>query len=957
VPDPSTFLIAALTKAGKHAVVPPPSPLPVPSIPRTLKDQKKRFRQGHPSSRPSVASVGKSIHPKLLSLQWITAKFIRWEHLRREQLGSSSREKVVNRPAEDLDSFGTTFISHGADTQKSTVPLGPFLSVDELAFLSERNFTTQDVKFWAILLAESDTVRVADALLTRRITVDDQTVHSHNRVPLFVLAFVLRRTQITAPALRSLVNYSWQTLFGRLQTSLQDCTKNSKFRIPVTDDQAVFVLFVRLTRHARKVWPAALPNISAWLATHALHSGHLHLLQDRPELDETQLARLSGLCNRALRLLSLPTNLHPLKSALHQQRAQFDLIRCMAQHKPPLPVTRMGHQSLTDVLLRLKKTPQERDWAELKAKSWPPFKQSKTRLDDEKDPEYGISRAGQSIRFLQEYGYPLQEKDVIASIMSGWHPDGSPTIQMRAITEQFRKEAKSVELSTAKQSSLVVSALITSTRTLEEAWACFLMYKQSPLPPTPSVYLAMFKKIIHDDERSRFVVYNSPEQDGGKTKSFDNLKPLPGDGLETVKSSQDPAEAVYISTPVPSLEELFDRMLGDGLRPDKYLLQLLVSRAFTLESGIRFWNSQWEPVSNQVNDISGIPNTSESRPKPALNPRDESSTMQPEKFPPLTDHALTNLIELLCRFPDYPLRGLPRLTRRTLVIANWQFRDMHPMVYALLLLMHYKPTYRPTWNAVLRSLTSRAMIMKATRWTMHDRRHLPRLLAMILTQEIVRMMDEADVNIDAQGFTYVCISAQNAAHAGVGLRENIDIPSDDMQDDKERQKMLNLQNRATQEAGFQLWDCPRRLRAMFAKLVGMGKHSTPSQSHIPESTPLPRFLAVPSPSEIHHYVRALGFYGDHEGLLSLIKWMVEAKDGIASNVEGELNGKRKFRTLLVSLRVFLECPGLEHWASSRGVKMTPASDDLVALARNEIDTVREWGGWATDEEVDDYCRE
>jgi hypothetical protein len=806
-------------------------------------------------------------------------------------------------------------------------------------------------------LADSDTLRASRALSTRVITISGKTFECHNSVPVFVLNFMLRRRYISPVALKSLLNYAWESLFRRFHVALKQYDQPQARRHSLIYDQLVFVLFARLCRHARVVWPAALTNISAIVTTHILHTGHLHLLKGKVKLSAVQLARLTRLCNRALRLLSLPTRLNPVKSALHQQRAQFDLIRGMLQHQPPLPVTRLGHQSLTDVLLRLKKTPQERDWAGLKSKSWPPFKQSKTRLDDEKDPEYGISRAGQSIEFMQAYGYPLKEPDIIAKIMSGWHPDGSPTIQARAITKKLKgRSPQLLSPSTAKKSAGVIAALIESTRTLEEAWSCFLIYEESPVRPSLYVYSAMFKKIIYDEERTRQA--DSEKRPSHVRKSSwtaGRFEPLPGDGLETVEASEDPAEAIYVPTSVPSLEELFNRMLNDGLEPDGHLLDLLVSRAFTLESGIKFWNSQWNP--DILSTTSGDKDSQEASQSNNLRDWNEPPL---EKFPPLTERRLTALIILLTRFPDYPIQDLPRLTKSPVMIANWHFRDMHPLVYALLLLTHYKPTYRPAWNAVLRALTQKQMIMKATRSAVYDRQHLPRLLAMILTQEVVQLMNDAGVDIDAQGFMQVCICAQNAAQATLGVRADPDetLELKVWHDEKALQKMYAIRDQSIHEAGFQLWDCPRRLRAMFAKLVGLGTSSKPTDSDIFTSVaPPPHFLTVPNPSELHHYARALGFYGDHEGLLSLVKWMVTAKEEIALNIEGGLNESFKHRTLLVSLRVFLECPQLEFWAARRGLSLSPASEELVALARKEIESVEEWDGWPSDDEVEVYCRE
>jgi len=99
----------------------------------------------------------------------------------------------------------------------------------------------------------------------------------------------------------------------------------------------------------------------------------------------------------------------------------------------------------------------------------------------------------------------------------------------------------------------------------------------------------------------------------------------------------------------------------------------------------------------------------------------------------------------------------------------------------------------------------------------------------------------------------------------------------------------------------------------------------------------------------------MGLFGDHEGILSLVKWMTDAKDTLRSHKEGELNGKRRFRTLIISIRVFLEFPTQDDTASKHSLKIMSASDELLMLVKNVVNSVEDWGGWASDEEVARYC--
>jgi hypothetical protein len=119
---------------------------------------------------------------------------------------------------------------------------------------------------------------------------------------------------------------------------------------------------------------------------------------------------------------------------------------------------------------------------------------------------------------------------------------------------------------------------------------------------------------------------------------------------------------------------------------------------------------------------------------------------------------------------------------------------------------------------------------------------------------------------------------------------------------------------------------------------------------------MPSHLAIPKAAVLHKYVRALGMLGDHEGIYSLVRWMADASIELHELQSTQLNGPKHLRRLIVALRVWLECPSRDLVLADRGIQLEPASEDLIELARQEIEHVRRWGGWPSDKAVDDYCR-
>jgi hypothetical protein len=555
--SPAVSITEALKAVDCHDVL----PMDTPVWKKNLSRNKSSSRRANEQLTQNLLSSHYSSPSNRFGL--IVSKFIRADGLRDPNSPRHGDERSGSIPNPDEQSGGPT-----AHTSKPMLPPEKILQTTDRAFLQKRGFAPADARIWAHIIMENSTERAALALHRKSIVVGGVPLSTKREIPRFVLISLLHRKYVSAPALRHLLSLTWDALHLRSHHATQsldlssfspenpengtavssegDASEISQEPFNVARDgdvldapraqsqtggtldgptpskdgdsstvnvQTAFVLFVRLFRHARIVWAAGLVNISALVATFLLPRDDHGLPLN---LTVKQLARRTELCNTALRLLSIETSINPMKSAVYQQRAIFDLIRAMHQYHPQLPVTRDGYHALTTVLIRLKKTPQERDWASLKSKSWPPFKESKTRLDDAKDLDYGLSRGAQAIRFMQEYGYEVEPRDMIAQTLSGWHPDGSPTIQVRAQLE--RDHPLSLRGSHTPRGDITevtepnqIAALIESTRTLEEAWACFLEYQQSVGQRSPAPYFSLLRKIVAHRENQRKIDVERPK--------------------------------------------------------------------------------------------------------------------------------------------------------------------------------------------------------------------------------------------------------------------------------------------------------------------------------------------------------------------------------------------------------------------------------------------------------------
>ena len=843
---------------------------------------------------------------------------------------------------------------------------------NSMALLKKHGYGVDDVDFWAWILTARSSELAALRLWTLTNAPD---VTKPRSVPDFIFHFILRRKDWNARSLKLMILYAWSRVVGSKvllaanarppsTTKMNAWSRNSR-SVPLPQDAAspdiiaAMVIFVRLLRHARKIYPEACVSIASLLVHHL--ASRIPQARTKP-MDSSSISRLTFLFNSALSLLSRPASMQPFISNIYQQRAQFRLLRSMNEFDPPLAIDREGYRAVTRVQLAHKKTIRERDWASLKAKSWPPWKEDKLGLDTEKEPEYGISRAGESMLRAKEAGYADQIWEDSAEILAGWDTDQSPTIQTRTLLSApilSRRAGHSKSTLKSAWQTNVWAARIRATRTVDEAWACFMTYKDENGPESQDVHYAMFEKLIFEEERQRTAT-GSKIQSDARASEADSETTLPGDSPE-VYEKPGPREAIFVRTSPPEPNEFLQLTLRAGIRPSGRFLAFMLKHANSFQSGLWYLRES------------------------ALPPRVVNALFSRDAFDDarlladigyMTEHTFAAFIHFLCRFsPKRSHRYLPVLRVPMKHARLGQFhmtnKGINPLLQAFRLLLARKPFYRPPWNALL-SAFARAGTNVGTTNNVHS--PTQDILAWNHTHTVLREMDNLGIELDFAGFQIVCVTLEKGIFAAARILAFAN------HNNAEHESLHGAKQLLEEGLPF--------VKGLFKRLVsdrvsGETGSIAGSGDLWPAAELLPRLLEVPSPAHLHAFIRVLGLREDHAGIQALVGWMSQFAPELQVMADEAMNGRRLLRRCLVATRVFLEqswdAPSKpdhqsrsietetnwqDNQAPHEGNKAVGKPDvildspkaDHVQRVYEIVQKQEDWGGWPTDEEVKAYCR-
>ncbi|KAK8156692.1 hypothetical protein IWX90DRAFT_97134 [Phyllosticta citrichinensis] len=817
---------------------------------------------------------------------------------------------------------------------------GVYISPKVRSWIESKGYAWQDLKLWVnVLVAKSSDDSVS--LL--------RGGYAKGPTPIWVVLFLLRRERLTLGAFRHLLRFS----LGRVGL-VEYPDGRHQFQDDLTiDEKTVFLLFLRLLRHARHILPSAIVPLTKLITAkiNPRNIGTQHSEVPNEQISEAKMTdmrvKLAHIYNKALKLLSLPSTQNPYASAAHQERAQFEILRRIAEYEPPIPVTEDGYRALIRIQLSHVKTDKERLWASLKSKGWPPWKEDRTAMDEDILPEDAISRAGQLLRKMGEAGYPATSSDQAASILTGWDLDDSPTIQTRTIHYPQAHTSDETKSSTDLQGPspppqevldpAIWAARVRSTRTLEEAWACFLAYDVSNAPQDQQVYHVMFEKIVADRRRRRKqkdARHVDMPFHGSEWK-----EPVPGDSTDVWPVPKSYRDRVDPMLKPPDTKELLDRMTSKGVTPSARCLEFVVQTAAN-------YTEAWYAIKHFHGS------------KPSMLPLLKRD-MTPEQAALIPDGIFRAYILLLTRLWYRPLS----------IRLNVPQHENPLLIHrALDLLSLKKSNDRKCWNSVLYGLSQ------------HGLYNLKDTSAGIM-RDAIETMSKLEVELDQEGFGIICKAFNMRA---IERENNVKARREALTKITAAEDLLKSAKDIQREWDDHLEHCSadsRYLRTLFNHLVG-----TEPQ----KSSEALGGMQIPIPHIMHRYIQSLGIMYDFEGLLSVADFLKRNTSMFVFNAKYSINGSVRLRLAVVCLRVHLEFRSHVHYDKSKAhdapgnlkinnsnnntwtspghyfdsnpaaaetlLVMPRHSEEQVALARLKLDDAdaRGLGGWPSDEEVHRY---
>lgn len=731
----------------------------------------------------------------------------------------------------------------------------------EVHLLRSHGYTPDSVEKWASCLVDSKSNSGAKIFEPGR-----------EMPPLFLLLLYLRRKHVRMFAL------------GIIMRHIEHRTK-----IEPISWAALTILIIRLLRHARQVWPESIPWIATFFTTEATR---LHNDDGSKPLSSNMLSHVTQFCNNFLLLLSLPGNSHPILSSAYQEKAQFQVLQYMASYSPAILVTKLGFRSVARNQLAHAKTEKEREWAELKGPSWPPWKENRTAMDEDKGYEFGASRASRILQRMYEAGYSGRIWEEMAEIYAGWDTDYSPTIQTRTSLPRFSTQYRDEK----HLRSLLWAGRIRTTRTRREAWACFLAHEATGAPAHEEMYLAMFEKLYYP------IAERSPHRKSKLELDEEFEQPtadmLPGDMKEVLPDQTSSLHHVFLSEPVPTYKQLYHRMNTKPIRPSNRLLAFLLETCPDFKMALEILSTTTsDSTSGMARLLAGV--------------HDDDGSIRS-----MPGYIFTAFIRLLCRFGHFD--KAPSGNGRNFASPEnhaylFETNKQYLLEYAYALLINYRPKYRPAWTAYINKLVQQ----KGSELAGNAARHQ-------IICDLIEHMEQVDLDIDDEIFRLICTAtlyAVQSANQGSASIENT------------RHVLLNSSS---------------RLRTLFHGLVGAN-----ADMQLPISAQTMNVVPshIPGPAELHAYVRALGILHDYEGLYSFSTWLTKHHVEVTARAEARQSGSKLLFRTLVALRV-----AVDGRMDSGQEQDLEGSAEIAQLIKAQIESVEEWGGWPEQEYVDMYIK-
>ena len=795
--------------------------------------------------------------------------------------------------------------------------------------LRKTGFTIEDVASWAKIVSASNNEDMIDRFLS-----------SKTERPTFLLLEILRREISHVRNLKLLLIYTWNQIMGKPVSTLTTLSeteidaripwsKVSNFSLrntepvykpPVLQETTYTMILTRLLHQIRRLWPPALVSLSHMVSpimflNYGLGSSAFKVLDNR---NHTKACKL---LNHMIRLLSLPTSINPYQSMVHNWESQKILLELAEQFEPPLFLDQTSYRAITRVLNAQKKSENESKVSRLRARSWPPWRIDQDGMDAQRSQEEDFSRVVLATMQAKESGYQHGVQERVFRILGGQEPDGTPTIQTRQITkirpekiyrslqeldvpptircqqkikfkgEKIYRPLQAQQFESAPVDHHEWAARITATRDVQEAWSAFSRFQEQGGKPSLSMYQAMLEKLIYEAIRtSRKAQYDAS----------------PGDGREVFPAVNDNFSKYYQRRlQPPTITELYNQMIEQpGLRPRGRFLDLLVSTART----------PWE----------GLQMLFHSRMQPSLRHFLEHATIvdptQIAKY--LPGATLAAFIKLLCRFAPRAVSssnndsnprtsinesgrlGIPE-NQLSILEIDWIEGSSpgmtNPLRHSVELLRQTQTRFRPAWYSLFKTLALHDVIID--RQLLGDPKN--NLLKWQVMVALLHDFHQNNLELDPDGFLYVCRGLENAILASSMIPE--------------------------EEQGGKFKLGSSQILIVVNEFMKISE-IIPA----PAAYRVPKLLHSIGGVHLHAYVRVLGLAGDHDGIMYVLRWMVENHEALAEIAMLSRNGPKLTRRTFTAMKVFFR------------------NTDYAAEAEELVDSVENWDGWPSDHEAELY---
>ncbi|KKY15506.1 hypothetical protein UCRPC4_g06309 [Phaeomoniella chlamydospora] len=777
------------------------------------------------------------------------------------------------------------------------------LDDNSVGYLKSKGYAVRDFRIWAWVLS-SQTSDEAVSRFTRFL--QERNAGDVAELPLALLIFMLGAQKLSPQLLEHLQEYAWERCerqFMPIPTVALSTREYRKARHEQMIDEPSFMKMIgRLLRHARMVTPNAIDSI-ATLACFVFR-GQLSMLADQSGNLTPESARsLTFYFNRTLSHLSIPPPQAPFRFTMVQQKAQFRVLKRMTEFHPHISVTREGFQAMLRTQIAHQKTEDEREWADYKAITWPPWKQDRSGLDVDRYFPGSKSRAARVLNRMLEAGYEHGSLETMAHILSGWDLDGSPTIQVRRILPHRRKKDL-----VSNDTCAIAYAKILATRTTREAWACYLEYEYS-LPkdtsPCPASFEALLERIL-----------------ASELKHSSHARP--GDGRERSPEPASPHDFLYVPEDPPTPKELVGRMQRFAVQPSERFLQMFVGIMDDFGSVVEAIKldqraAQLLPYLVRIEECNPINIAAriEMIPKRILRAyisflaRCDTDAQTFEQARQRVD------VEGLCF--GYESSDC----RRSLTETNLLHKEnngSHPARYAqgILIVGHVDDSV--CWNSLLQAAVNRMRSVYVAGSYAED------ITGWSRVKDILNHMQR--VKLDPQPGMFEALCQRLCAIMPVkALLRNGELGSAP--------------------------DAISTVKEKFSYLMS-GHKNFRSISNIGSPSP----HGSPPPFTILTCIRLMGTIGDHEAIITVLQWMAREAKAVEHAASHHLRGPRQVRETIVLIRIYLE----SLWRDANFVDVLPgistekfSISPHVHIARKIIEDVDGWDGWPTDFEVRDLC--